>query len=197
MKGGAGKNIQLFVMVRGALKLALENFGVSVCCANPTLNTFYTINLRNCKITLEEETLGANTSIHFQLPHLYQLANMALLQIQTVNKKNMQVHSYKCNQHSRKFWKTQIVFVVKKSNCKRTDFSESNWRITDCWRGEGIKIDNDSVVEDINCRMLWWRNQNFIVTEGWWLLYFTLLVYLILSFMDSCLAPKDEQFILL
>ena len=118
MKGGAGKNIQLFVMVRGALKLALENFGVSVCCANPTLNTFYTINLRNCKITLEEETLGANTSIHFQLPHLYQLANMALLQIQThlyqlanmallqiqtVNKKNMQVRSYKCNQHSRKF----------------------------------------------------------------------------------------------
>ena len=123
MKDGAGKIIKLFVMVRGALKPALKNFGASVCCANPTLNTFYTINLRNCKITLEEETFGANTSIHFQLlhlflfrlfrlvlhiqnyPHLYPLANLALLQIQThlfqlanmvlqiqtVNKKNMQL----------------------------------------------------------------------------------------------------------
>ena len=106
MKGGAGKNIKLFVMVCGALKLALKSFGVSVCCANSTLNTFYTIKLGNCKITLEEETFGANTSIHFQLPHLYQLSNLALLlqiqthlfqlanmvlQIQTVNKKNMQV----------------------------------------------------------------------------------------------------------
>ena len=46
MKGGAGKNIKLFVMVRGTLKLALKTFGVSVCCANPTLNTFYTIKFK-------------------------------------------------------------------------------------------------------------------------------------------------------